>query len=247
MDAAEALASLADAKLDALGGPPELLGELETVRGHLYVARDPGIARVHYERALQAHRLAHGEDDRRVAETLVNLGIALDERGDHVGARERFEAALAIWEPLLGPEHPLVVQTGYSIGVGLLREDQPEAARPHFERAVASDCSDPVLAAHYQQALGSTLASLEGPDAGLPLFEAAHAAFLETLGPDHFETARSKLNLGRARVERGDTDAGLPMLVAAAAVLEETLGPDHPVVTEARTALASARQLAAAQ
>jgi hypothetical protein len=63
--------------------------------------------------------------------------MLLKDQGDLGGARPLLERALAIWEKVLGPEHPNVA-AGLN-NLALLLRDQGDLAgsRPLFERALA--------------------------------------------------------------------------------------------------------------
>ena len=58
------------------------------------------------ERALAINERAYGRDHAQVAITLVQLGIAYGNLGDHAKKRDVLERALAIFESAYGPEHP---------------------------------------------------------------------------------------------------------------------------------------------
>ena len=50
--------------------------------------------------------MSFGPDHPNVAIRVNNLGLVLQDLGDLAGARAAFERALAIFERVLGPDHP---------------------------------------------------------------------------------------------------------------------------------------------
>ena len=78
------------------------LGELH------YRKNDPRGAVPYFEQALEIRRKRLGPRDPIVAQSLFNIGMALEKSGDGRGAEARFREALAIWLERLGPDHPSV-------------------------------------------------------------------------------------------------------------------------------------------
>ena len=58
-----------------------------------------------FERALAIREKTLGPEHPDTAESLINLGSLLHDKGEFAGARPLFERALAINEKALGPEH----------------------------------------------------------------------------------------------------------------------------------------------
>ena len=64
-----------------------------------------------YEAELQAREATFGPSHPDVAESLSNLAILYNQRGDYAKAQPLYERALAIWEKTQGPDHPDVAHT----------------------------------------------------------------------------------------------------------------------------------------
>jgi tetratricopeptide (TPR) repeat protein len=148
--------------------------------------------------------------------------------------RSLFERALAIYEKVLGPEHP---DTATSLdNLALLLRDRGDlaAAQPLFERALS--IREKVLGPEHPDTATSlnNLACLlrDGGDfaAAQLLFERALAIREKVLGPEHPDTATSLNNLACLLQERLDIRAARPLLGRALAIYEKVLGPEHPAV-----------------
>lgn len=64
-----------------------------------------------YEAELQAREATFGPSHPDVAESLSNLAILYNQRGDYAKAQPLYERALAIWEKTQGPDNPDVAHT----------------------------------------------------------------------------------------------------------------------------------------
>jgi tetratricopeptide (TPR) repeat protein len=71
-----------------------------------------------------------------VAIRVNNLGGVLKDLGDLAGAKAAFERALLIREVAFGKEHPDVAQSLWWLGVLAQQQDDKEAARDYYERAL---------------------------------------------------------------------------------------------------------------
>jgi serine/threonine-protein kinase len=244
-DEAEALLDVVEAKLEPLGDPHDLQAEVSTLRGHFARAYDPGAAETHYRAALEAYRAAYGEDDRRVAESLANLGQVVDMLGRPAEAREHLNAALRVWEPLLSEMHPLRATTELSIGITYLGEGRPESALPHVQRAYeqAKVALGPrhTFTASSLGALAVVQSELGEHDAALAAMEASAAVLLERLGPQDMAVLEARCNLGLIHLELGDAERAREILDEVVDELDASEEPDEAVRSAALLAAARAR------
>jgi tetratricopeptide (TPR) repeat protein len=175
-----------------LGTVAQAEGKREEARGYL-------------EQALRELE-ADDPEQLQVAATLLSLGNVATMEGKFQEARGYQARALALFERLLGPEHPHAATALSNLSKIALEEGNHAEAREHLERAVAI----------IEKALGP-----DHPDLGMPLGilgdvarregkfaesrqyqERALAIKEKALGPDHPDIASSLGNLGvTARAE----------------------------------------------
>ena len=79
--------------------------------------------------------------------SLNNLAVLLQAQGDLAGARPLYERALAIYEKVLGPDHPRLATSLNNLASLLQAQGDLAGARPLYERALAitSRCSAPSI------------------------------------------------------------------------------------------------------
>ena len=187
--------------------------------------------------ALQSH-LRHITDvamprkDERAASLSNELGYHLDMVGDNAAARPYYERALAIWEAVLGADHPNTATSLNNLGVLLNNMGEYAAARPYYERALAIDTA--VYGDHHPEVatdlnnLGALLQAMGDYAAARPYYERALAIKEAVLGADHPATATSLNNLGLLLNDMGEYAAARPYVERALAIREAVLGVDHP-------------------
>jgi tetratricopeptide (TPR) repeat protein/tRNA A-37 threonylcarbamoyl transferase component Bud32 len=160
-----------------------------------------------------------GADHTRVAGVLNNIGELLLEQGDHAGARDHLQRALAIRE---GPGKGSAVEVSHVlVNLGALERalGRPEAARDHLERALA--LREGTLGAHHILVggalgrLGSLHVEMGEVDAGWPMLERAWTIHDRALGSSHPSTALSLLALAEAELARGQSARALTHLEAS--------------------------------
>ena len=134
-----------------------------------------------------------------LAACLNNLGTLLQAMGDPAGARPYLERALAIWERVLGPDHPDTASSLNNLG-SLLREmGDPAGARPYLERALA--IRERVLGPDHPDTaqslnnLGVLLQAMGDPAGARPYYERALAILERVFGPNHPDTRTVRRNL----------------------------------------------------
>ena len=161
-----------------------------------------------------------------------NLGSHLEAIANYAEARPYFKRALAIYEQVLGPQHPATAQSLNNLGALLRAQGDLAGARPYYERALA--IREQVLGPSHPDTAGSlnnlgALLRAQGDLAGArPYYEWALAIREQVLGPAHPDTAGSLNNLGALLRAQGDLAGARPYYERALAIWEQVLGPSHP-------------------
>ena len=166
------------------------------------------------------------------ADLLNRAGGYFHGRAAYSAARPLFERALAIYEKVLGPEHPDTATSLNNLAVLLQAQGDLAGARPLYERALA--IREKVLGPEHPDTATSlnnlaVLLQAQGDLAGArPLFERALAIREKVLGPEHPDTATSLNNLAVLLGAQGDLAGARPLFERALAIREKVLGPEHP-------------------
>ncbi len=158
---------------------------------------------------------------------------ALAQSNDDLPAAEReIEAALAIREALLEPDHPDLASALATLAIVQASQRRFTEARENFERALAVRESaygshNPDVAGTYVN-LGTVLLELKQPDDARQMLDRALAIDEELLGPDHPDMV--PLFATRARIQQvsGQLEAARADLERAVAITERVHGPRHP-------------------
>jgi tetratricopeptide (TPR) repeat protein len=147
-------------------------------------------------------------------------------------ARPLFERALAIYEKVLGPEHPLTAPSLNNLALLLYDQGDYAEARQLFERALTivektlgPDHPNTAKTLNSLALLLQTLGDLAG---ARPLLKRALAIYEKVLGPEHPLTATSLNNLALLLEGQGNLAAARPLHERALAIREKVLGSDHP-------------------
>ncbi|MBK8720444.1 MAG: serine/threonine protein kinase [Deltaproteobacteria bacterium] len=208
------------------------LGDIERSIGDLSAAEE------HLQRALVLFEGSYGHEHPRVAMALNNLAAVELARGDDEAARDHLQAVVALRERLLGPAHPMLATTLANLGVAQRRTGALDDARGSYGRALAIVRArgmerDPLLAGLLTGAANVEVADGRD-DAALPLFDETLALFEATLGPDHQEYGRCRLNRARARARSGqvaaaqeDFDHAIAIAIAVWGRAEAQVGLDR--------------------
>jgi len=107
------------------------LGYLELSRGR------PEIAVQTLRRALEVTANDGMRDEQEDARMLMLLGEALGESGQHEEARREFMRSAAVFEEMLGPDHPMLGHVHANLGHAEVALHRPGHAREHYARALA--------------------------------------------------------------------------------------------------------------
>ena len=145
-----------------------------------------------------------GPEHPNVARCRSSLGSILHELGEHQGAREQMELALASDLRHFGPEHPTVAVRRSNLATILRELGEHQAAREQIELALASDLRqlgpDHPRVAGSRLVLAQVLYELQEYPAALREMEQALAIFRAKLpaGHPHIGVADGDLSLIRA-------------------------------------------------
>lgn len=176
------------------------------------------------EEAVSIKETLLGDQDERLANSLTNLGIVLDETGSPDLARVQLERARLISETALGPNHPQVAGILRELGFVLEGMGEYQQALHSHERAlrILDAAENP-----NELELAAVLNGLAGVQYQLGLYTKARdnwervAAIRErNFGHDHVMVARILNNLGAMLNMTGDLEAADDYLERALAIYE---------------------------
>jgi tetratricopeptide (TPR) repeat protein len=163
-------------------------------------------------------------DDVRTARLNRALGNTLNLLGDYAGAQPASERALALYERVLGPDHPDVAQS-----LNHLAELLYARALALAERVLGPDHPDVVTSLNH---LAGLYRDQGRYDQAEPLYARALALYERVLGPDHPDTTQSLHNLAALYYAQGRYGEAEPLYQRALALHERVLGPEHPDTAE---------------
>jgi CHAT domain-containing protein/tetratricopeptide (TPR) repeat protein len=222
----------------AAASDPRHEAELGRVHSHLgplfQELGEYSTARAHYERSLEALRVALGPEHTQVAMTANNLATLLARSGDHDEALTLYRDSLAVLERALGGEHPLIANAKHNLAELDQRLGRNDEALVLYREAIA--LKEKVLGpAHPSLALSlSNLSYLHSdrsePEAAQPLAERALEIQERAYGAAHVELAYGLISLGRAQAGLGNYAGARATLERALALRQDALGPDNPLV-----------------
>ncbi len=200
------------------------------------------------ERSTAIYRAAGPAFAADYATALNNLAGLDYARQDYTRAEQAYREAYQIRRRVLGPDHPLLIQSLNQLGViARLRGDFAGAEGLHRQalalavRIFPADHPERSASLNY---LGMIQTARGRPtDAEGPL-KAALALRLGGLGPDHPDVAASRINLGAAFRDAGRADESVASLRLGVAGLRAALGDEHPRVPVAVVTLSTAERLA---
>ena len=163
---------------------------------------------------------------------LNQAGLYLHGRARFSDAEMLYQRALAIFEKVLGPEHPDVASSLNNLAA--LYEDQGRyaEAQPLFRRALA--VNEKVLGPDHPDVATSlnNLAALYDDEGNYAqaelLYQRALATWEKALGPDHPDVAACLNNLAGLYRNQGMCAQAEPLYRRALAIFEKAVGPDHP-------------------
>ncbi|EGD79450.1 TPR repeat containing protein [Salpingoeca rosetta] len=182
--------------------------------------------------AVEAMR-ARGEDETRAFAELCNqVGLVLDDFGEHDGAIAYYETALPILLRTEGENGENVAALYNNLGTAYSSKGEYDLATQYYEQDLAITVGvlgekHPNTGMTYNN-LGSAYSSKGDYDRAIECFQKALAITAETLGEKHQSTADTYNNLGGAYRCMGEYDMAIPFYEKALAIKVEKLGEKHP-------------------
>jgi len=232
---AKPLDQVAATAVERAGRSEELRGALENARGAIALGSgDYVVSSDHFLKSVKHFTAAFGPDSPKVADNLVNAGMALEGVPRYPEAREAMEKALAIKTKLFGPDHLAVARALKALGGLLDTMEKREESLAAFTRAVR--IQEKTLPPDHQSigntysSIGVVLDNLDRSQEALP--NHLHAiAILEKKPADNQVALSYALgNLGVSYMETERYQEAFKVYQKALALKEKTLGPDHPNV-----------------
>ena len=264
--AAEAWTSLADAEgvglrdlaageqattwaQSLLGDRPQplALAHLLEVRSKLAVLRGKAHdAEQMLRQVLAIQEAAYGKDDRMVADTLDELGVAVAEQDGQVDEQPFHDRAEAIRERTLGPGHPDRATTLERLGLVASRRGKHDEAIARLREAVAIrraglGDSHPLVAQALNN-LGLALRRAKHDDEAMTTLREALAIRERVLGPDHPDVATTMMNIANVLGSTNHCADALALHERALAVMERAYGRDNIRTVDVLTNVATAEK-----
>ena len=166
------------------------------------------------------------------AQIVKNIGVVRRYMGDYDGALSCYRKSLAIFEKLLGPEHPSVGSTYNNMGIVYKRQGEYTQALEAFMKTLAIDKRS---LGPKHPSVGSTLNNIglvyrrQGNlKQALDAFQSAIAIREKSQGHNHSGIANPIFNLGNIYADKGDYDKALECYHRAGTIWEKSLGRNHP-------------------
>lgn len=191
---------------------------------------------------------AHGPEHQDTLAAACNLASDLAALGDTGRARELAERAMSRYEDYLGEEHPVTLACANNLSVYLRLVGRAEEARELSHRAL--ERMSRLLGESHPYSLSCMMnhandlalagAAREGGDEQRFLVAAgdwerrARQYFLDTLGPDHYDTIGSSSNLALSLRATGRTEEADRLAGEALQRAQSTLGEEHPTTRAVR-------------
>lgn len=216
-----------------LGDEPEirarLLAEVGKVYGTLGLLDE---SESFLRRAIDLQRRQRPADEAAIAESLRDLGLALQEQGDYGEAKKLYLEAREIVGRTLGLQNRRGAELANDLGVIALYEGNLEEGETLIQEAVDIDArlddGDMESRVNYTNNL-SMILGFQGRlgDMELLLRDVVELGRRE-LGPDHPATLLAIANLGAILGEQGKYAEAEPYYQEALTVRRRVLGDDHP-------------------
>ena len=173
-----------------------------------------------------------GGDRLAVAANLAGLADLYNQWGKYDAALEHYRRALALYEQILGPAHPVIARNLINLTVPLIAAGRFDEARAAAERALAITETvfghDHLQTAGIHIALGNLAAQQNQLDESILQFERALAIQQAALGREAPDVADTMGNLGELYRARGRYARALELRLRALEILEKRKGHDHP-------------------
>ena len=168
----------------------------------------------------------------REASRRITLGAMLEADGDYAAAQLEHEQAQAIWERVLGPDHPYVALALNNLGNDLSRQGKLDEAAALQARALAIreqayGPDHPEVASTYAN-LGNLDFDRGQFDAAIANYERAMVLWEPSLGAGHPIMGMLHDSLGNAYANKKEFAEAKPEHERAREIFSAALPPDHP-------------------
>ncbi len=217
----------------------DVLGRLYEMHG------DHDLAQDHSARALEAFRVALGEQHPLVATHMCTLGVTYRARSDYPSMRALCARALELARDTLGPDHPETAGIALRLAVSYAETGDYAVARALYEpglaTVVAARGPSHSQTAHFVMNLGIVAKGTGDYARARAYYERALATREATLGPEHPRVATTLRYLGELLLVQGELATATLHLERASGIMERARGADHLDVPQYLQALASAR------
>jgi tetratricopeptide (TPR) repeat protein len=208
---------------------PEYAAGVSDLGTLAWYVRDLDTAVQHTKHAIAIFEVANaGQPTSDLAGQYHNLGQMTEEQGKHAEARTYFDKALAMSEKLLGPDHPRVAQTLYSIAEVDVEEGDRKHAIETMRRALAIQDKrlppDHPDIAYVLSGLAEVLGKEGQYDEAAQLAARALAIREKKLGPTHTEVGKALVVAAAIEIDRDRWKDALPLLERAVPILQSDAG-----------------------
>jgi tetratricopeptide (TPR) repeat protein/predicted Ser/Thr protein kinase len=231
---AHQLALEAAAATERLENPPELVKDLESALGALYLGEGKYADSIeHFKAALEVCNTKLAATNACPARALANVAVAIRDQGAYEESVRYAQKALQIFENTYGPNHPSAADAATNLGNTLKYLGKlDEALRLHQRALVIREKvmpESPGVAsalgniANVLRRQGNYRSALEYAERALALAE-------KSLGPEHRLVSNQLDNIGNLKYAVGDNASAINYYRRGLAIDEKTLGPEHPDV-----------------
>ena len=161
-----------------------------------------------------------------------NLAAAYSQQGDYTKTPEWHKKALAIYEKVLGKEHPDTAATYNNIATEYSQQGDYTKALEWYKKALAIyekvlGKKHPNTAATYNN-IANVYCSQKNYDKALELYQKALEICEKVLGKEHPSTATIYNNIAGVYSDKGDYTEALDLYQKALKIREKVLGKEHP-------------------
>jgi tetratricopeptide (TPR) repeat protein len=228
---------VASAKIERLGGDPELSGRLNICLGAvLWDKADYKGAEARFAGAVDGLGRALGPEHPFLAAPLNNRGLIFVALGNYTQAEAEYQRALAIQEKTYGADSAGAVPMIANLGDLYLDEGRPEEAERFHRRALqiyeAEFGKDTPDSAEALKGLGGDLRALGRFDEAESCEKRALALRESASGPNHQLVVGPLTELGAIYVATGRFALAETELQRAVSVFEKAQGPESPDLSE---------------
>ncbi len=181
-----------------------------------------------FRQALELTQAAHGPEDRRVAQMMNNLGLALTAQKKYVEAGAYLRGGLALYKKLLGDRHPYVASSSWALATLLHQQGRYAEAEALLRDALA--IGQARFGAEHTETVGATvmlawiLVDQDRCGEAEPLLRTAIPVSERIYPGGHYAVAHAKSILGECLAARGLDREAEPLLVESYPIVQRTQG-----------------------